>query len=75
MKLHFGPSGMPVQMNRSHFAFMEWPNFNHEAWIKVRDEAMDFNLPVKTNIFTSDISKDAISQTKYALSQLDPSRS
>ena len=32
---------------------------------------MDFNLPVKTNIFSSDFSKDAISQTKYALSQLD----
>ena len=64
-------SGMPVQMNRSHFAFMEWPNFNREAWLKVRDEAMDFNLPVKTNIFSSDFSKDAISQTKYALSQLD----
>ena len=64
-------SGMPVQMNRSHFAFMEWMNFNRSAWIAVRDEAMDFNPPVPTTIYASDISGDAISQTKYALSQLD----
>jgi putative N6-adenine-specific DNA methylase len=64
-------SGMPVQMIRSHFAFMEWMNFNRSAWIAVRDEAMDFNPPVPTTIYASDISGDAISQTKYALSQLD----
>ena len=64
-------SGLPVQLNRSHFSFMEWTSFNKEAWIKVRDESMDYKLPVKSTIYTSDISKDAISQTKYALSQLD----
>ena len=64
-------SGLPVQMNRSHFAFMEWESFNREAWEKVRDEAMDYQLPVKTTIYASDVSKDALSQTKYALSQLD----
>ena len=64
-------SGFPVQMNRSHFAFMEWASFNKEAWNKVRDESMDFNLPVKSTIYASDINRDAISQTKYALSQLD----
>ncbi len=64
-------SGMPVQMNRSYFSFMEWPSFNKQAWIKVRDEAMDYNLHVPTTIYASDISPDAISQTKYALSQLD----
>ena len=64
-------SGFPVQMNRSHFAFMEWVNFNKEAWDRVRDESMDYNLPVKTTIYASDICRDAISQTKYSLSQLD----
>ena len=64
-------SGLPVQMNRSHFAFMEWMNFNRSAWIAVRDEAMEYNTPVPTTIFASDINKDALSQTKYALSQLD----
>ena len=64
-------SGLPVQMNRAHFAFMECPSFNREAWLKVRDEAMDYQLPVKTTIYASDFNKDAISQTKYALSQLD----
>ena len=64
-------SGLPVQMNRAHFAFMEWPSFNREAWLKVRDEAMDYQLPVKTTIYASDFNKGAISQTKYALSQLD----
>jgi putative N6-adenine-specific DNA methylase len=64
-------SGLPVQLNRSHFSFMEWSSFNKEAWIKVREESMDYKLPVKSTIYASDISKDAISQTKYALSQLD----
>ena len=64
-------SGLPVQMNRSHFAFMEWASFNREAWLIVRNEAMDYQLPVKTTIYASDISNDALSQTKYALSQLD----
>ncbi len=64
-------SGLPVQMNRSHFAFMEWASFNREAWLKVRDEAMDYQLPVKSTIYASDFNRDAISQTKYALSQLD----
>ena len=53
-------SGMPVQMNRSHFAFMEWMNFNRSAWIAVRDEAMDFNPPIPTAIYASDISGDEI---------------
>ena len=64
-------SGMPVQMNRSHFAFMEWLNFNKAAWVTVRDEAMDYNEEIPTKIFASDNNPDAISQTKYALSQLD----
>jgi putative N6-adenine-specific DNA methylase len=64
-------SGLPVQANRSHFAFMEWKNFNRTAWMTIRDEAMDFNEPIPTKIYASDINPDAISQTKYALSQLD----
>lgn len=64
-------SGMPVQMNRSHFAFMDWPNFNREAWMRVRDEAFEYNEEVPTYIYASDSSKEAISQTKYAMAQLD----
>ena len=64
-------SGLPVQANRSHFAFMEWKNFNRTAWMTIRDEAMEFNEPIPTNIYASDINPDAMSQTKYALSQLD----
>lgn len=64
-------SGMPVQMNRSHFAFMDWPNFNREAWEKVRDEAFDYNEEIPTHIYASDSSKEAISQVKFAMAQLD----
>lgn len=64
-------SGLPVQMNRSYFAFMDWPNFNKEAWLAVRDEAFDYNEEVPTHIYASDMSKEAISQVKYAMAQLD----
>ena len=50
---------------------MEWKNFNRTAWMTIRDEAMEFNEPIPTTIYASDINPDAISQTKYALSQLD----
>ena len=63
-------SGMPVQMNRSYFAFMDWPNFNREAWMRVRDEAFEYNEEVPTYIYASDSSKEAI-RKRSMMAQLD----
>ena len=64
-------SGLPVQAGRTHFAFMEWSDFEPDTWRAVRSEAMASINPVETPIFASDQHPGAVRQTMESLEGAD----
>ena len=58
---------IPNSINREHFNFMNWSDFNEELWQDVVDEALDNILEPDFDIWANDISKKSTDQTEVAL--------
>ncbi len=63
---------IPPRFNRTHFAFMNWPEYNDELWrtIKLKSLATVKEGPVPL-LFGFDIDPDEYAQTKKLLKSLD----
>ena len=58
---------IPNSVNRDHFNFMNWPDFDEALWQDVVDEALDKMIEPETFIWANDVSRQSTDQTEVAL--------
>lgn len=56
---------IPAQINRDHFGFEQWANFDESLWKEVINEARDNIRPLSCKVFASDISMKSVRLTEY----------
>jgi len=60
----------PAQINRRHFTFQYWMDFDKDLWINIKKEAYDNVLPLTTQLFGSDIDRNAIATARKNIAAL-----
>lgn len=60
----------PVQLERKHFAFTHWKNFDKEAWEKIQEVEKAKIRPIPNDIGGSDINMRAIAASRKNISNL-----
>jgi len=60
----------PAQINRRHFTFQYWMDFDKDLWINIKKEAYDNVLPLTTQLFGSDRDRNAIATARKNITAL-----
>lgn len=60
----------PAQINRRHFTFQYWMDFDKDLWINIKKEAYDKVLPLTTQLFGSDRDRNAIATARKNIAAL-----